>query len=40
MNAMSVAALMTADEFLELPAARWPWTQLVAGEVVAYEPLP
>lgn len=39
MSAMPASALMTADEFLQLPLPR-PWTQLVAGEVVVYEPLP
>jgi Uma2 family endonuclease len=39
MNAMSVAARMTADEFLQLPEGP-PWLQLVAGEVVVYEPQP
>jgi Uma2 family endonuclease len=39
MSTMPAAALMTADEFLELPLPR-PWTQLVAGEVVVYQPLP
>ena len=41
MNAMAVAigAQMTADEYLAL-GEEYPRTQLIAGEVVLYEPLP
>ena len=39
MTAMTVAASMSADEYLALGEG-YPRTQLIAGEVVLYEPLP
>ncbi len=39
MNAMPVAAQMTADEYLLLPEGP-PWTQLIDGEVVVNQPVP
>jgi len=37
MTAMSVAAAMTADEYLRLPEGP-PWSQLIEGEVVVHAP--